>query len=138
MKKYLLLLLFLPFFLSCDSGSFNNRNPYIPNYTVQLIINLNLPQYSNLQFASNHVVDYTQGARGIVIFNTGSGFNAFEIACPNQELSSCSTMSISGINAVCPCDSAEYSLFSGQSAGLEYPMKQYRVQIDGSTLTVYN
>jgi nitrite reductase/ring-hydroxylating ferredoxin subunit len=138
MKKFLVFLLILPFITSCDEGSFNNRNPYIPNYTVSLPINLNLPQYSNLQFPSNHIVDYSQGARGIVVFNTGSGFVAFDLACPNQELSSCSTMSISGINAICACDSAEYSLFSGQSPGLQYPMKQYRVQIQGSMLTVYN
>lgn len=138
MKKFLVLILILPFIISCDGGSFNNRNPYIPNYTVSLPINLNLPQYSNLQFASNHIVDYSQGARGIVVFNTGSGFVAFDLACPNQELSSCSTMTISGINAVCACDGAEYSLFSGQSAGLQYPMKQYRVEINGSMLTVYN
>jgi nitrite reductase/ring-hydroxylating ferredoxin subunit len=138
MKKILVFLLVLPFITSCDEGSFNNRNPYIPNYTVSLAINLNLPQYSNLQFPSNHIVDYSQGARGIVVFNTGSGFVAFDLACPNQELSSCSTMSINGINAICACDSAEYSLFSGQSAGLQYPMKQYRVQVQGTMLTVYN
>lgn len=138
MKKVLVFILILPFIISCDGGSFNNRNPYIPNYTVSLPINLNLPQYSNLQFASNHIVDYSQGARGIVVFNSGSGFVAFDLACPNQELSSCSTMTISGINAVCACDGSEYSLFSGQSAGLQYPMKQYRVEINGSMLTVYN
>jgi hypothetical protein len=42
---------------------------------------MSLPQYSNLQYPSNHVVDYSQGVRGIVIFNTGSGFNAFDLAC---------------------------------------------------------
>ena len=86
--------------LSCDGGSFNNNNPYLPNYPVELQINMSLPQYSNLQYPSNHVVDYSQGVRGIVIFNTGSGFNAFDLACPNQPLSSCSTMSIDGINAI--------------------------------------
>lgn len=124
--------------LSCDGGSFNNKNPYLPNYPVDLQVNMSLPQYSNLQFPSNHVVDYSQGVRGIVIFNTGSGFNAFDLACPNQVLSSCSTMSIDGINAVCDCDGAQYSLFSGQSPGKEYPLKQYRVQINGNTLVVYN
>lgn len=124
--------------LSCDGGSFNNKNPYLPNYSVNLQVNMSLPQYSNLQFPSNHVVDYSQGVRGIVIFNTGSGFNAFDLACPNQVLSSCSTMSIDGINAICDCDGAQYSLFSGQSPGKEYPLKQYRVQINGNTLVVYN
>ncbi|HRG18767.1 MAG TPA: hypothetical protein PLP39_06725 [Flavobacterium lutivivi] len=137
MKKIFPIIVLL-LLLSCDGGSFNNNNPYLPNYPVELQINMSLPQYSNLQYPSNHVVDYSQGVRGIVIFNTGSGFNAFDLACPNQALSSCSTMSIDGINATCDCDSAEYSLFSGQSPGKQYRMKQYRVQINGSTLLIYN
>jgi nitrite reductase/ring-hydroxylating ferredoxin subunit len=139
MKKYLVFLLILPFTLSCDSGSINNNNPNIPNYSVNLPINLSLPQYSNLQFASNHVVDYSQGARGIVIFNTGSNFVAFDLACPNQPYATCTApMTISGINATCGCDDTVYSLFSGQSAGQQYPMKQYRVDVNGGTLIVTN
>jgi hypothetical protein len=46
-------------------------------------------------------------------------------------------MTIDGINAVCGCDSKEYSLFTGQGT-LQYPMKQYRVQVNGTALRVYN
>lgn len=137
MKKYFAILIISILILSCDSGSFNNRNPFLPNYPVNIQINLSLPQYSNLQFASNHVI-VSGGVNGIVVFNTGSGFVAFDLACPNQELSACSTMTISGINATCPCDNAVYSLFSGQSAGLQYPMKQYRTELGGGYLYVTN
>jgi nitrite reductase/ring-hydroxylating ferredoxin subunit len=65
------------------------------------------------------------GARGVIVFNTGSGYNAFDAACPNQAISTCSTMTINGINAVCGCDNATYNLFTRQS-NLQYPMKQYR------------
>lgn len=139
MKKIFILLLLFPFLFGCDGGSVNNNNPNIPNYPVNLIINMNLPAYSNLQFPSNHIVDYSQGARGIVVFNTGSGFNAFDLACPNQSFSTCgSPMTISGIEATCDCDDTVYSLFSGQSPGQQYPMKQYRVDINGSSLVIYN
>ena len=141
MKKLLILLAFFPFFFGCDGGSINYNNPNIPNYPVNLQINMNLPQYSNLQFASNHVVDYSQGARGIVIFNTGSGFNAFDLACPNQAYNICTIpLSINGIQAKCNCDSTEnpYSLFTGQSAGQAYPLKPYRVQMSGSNLIITN
>ena len=48
-------------------------------------------------------------------------------------------MTLSGINAICGCDSASYSLFTGQAAGMQYSMKQYRVeQIDAVSLRVYN
>ncbi len=48
-------------------------------------------------------------------------------------------MTISAINAICPCDDAEYSLFTGLASGKQYPMKAYRVQfIDATTIKVYN
>ena len=139
MKKILVLFLIISFVYACDSGSVNYNNPNIPNLPVNLSLNLSLPQYSNLQFPSNYIIDFSQGARGIVVFNTGSGFNAFDLACPNQAFSTCTTpMSISGINANCNCDNTTYSLFSGQSAGQQYPMKPYRIEIIGNNLIISN
>ncbi|WP_348813174.1 Rieske (2Fe-2S) protein [Flavobacterium maritimum] len=138
MKKYLFLFLIGSLFFSCSNNDFDNTNPYIPNYTVTLDINMNLPSYSSLLYVSNAIYYPGQGARGIIIFNTGSGYNAFDAACPNQALSSCSTMTINGINAICACDNASYNLFTGLSSGKEYPMKQYRVEVNGNVLRVYN
>jgi nitrite reductase/ring-hydroxylating ferredoxin subunit len=139
MKKYFLLLIAFPMLFGCSANSPNNNNPYLPNYSVNLNINLNLPEYSNLKFVSNAVYIYGQGVRGIIVFNnSGKDYSAFDAACPNQALSSCSTMTIKGINAICACDNAEYSLFSGQSAGKQYPLKQYRVEVNGNMLHVYN
>jgi nitrite reductase/ring-hydroxylating ferredoxin subunit len=137
MKKHLLILIVLTLFLGCSDSSFNNKNPYIPNYTFTIDINMNLPAYSNLQYPSNAIYYAGVGAKGIYIFNTGSGYNAFDAACPNQVISSCSTMTLKGINIVCPCDSTEYSLFTGQG-GSQYPLKQYRVEVNGNVLRVYN
>ena len=137
MKKYLLLCIIAPLFFSCSDSGFDNTNPFVPNYTFTVDINMNLPAYSNLQYASNAIYYPGVGARGIIVFNTGSGYNAFDAACPNQAISACSTMTIKGINALCDCDTEEYSLFSGQGK-LQYPMKQYRVQVNGTTLRVYN
>jgi len=132
-------MLFVAFitFLGCSDSGFNNKNPYLPNYSFTINIDTNLPLYSNLKFVSNAVYISGQGVRGVIVFNTGSGYNAFDAACPNQALGSCSTMTIKGINAVCPCDSKEYSLFTGQG-GLQYPLKQYRVEANGNMIRVYN
>ena len=139
MKKYFLLLIAFPMLFGCSTNSNNYNNPYLPNYTVNLQINMNLPQYSDLKFVSNAVYIAGQGVRGIIVFNTsGTTYNAFDAACPNQALSSCSTMTIKGINALCACDNAEYSLFTGQSPGKQYPLKQYRVEVSGNILRVYN
>lgn len=137
MKKSILLLLFTIAFWGCSNSDFNNKNPYLPNYTFAVELNMNLPAYSNLQYPSNAIYYSSVGAKGIYVFNTGSGYNAFDAACPNQAISSCSTMTLKGINVVCPCDNNEYSLFTGQG-GLQYPLKQYRVEVNGNVLRVYN
>ena len=149
MKKYFFLLIAFPILFGCDSNSPINNNPYLPNYNVNVSINLSLPEYSNLKFVSNAVYIPNQGVRGIFVFNTGSGYVAFDAACPNQALSSCSTMNFKKLDpvdplkidkttVVCSCDGAEYSLFPGQSKGKQYPLKQYRVEVNGDVLRVYN
>ena len=148
MKIYAALFLMIPFFFSCSDYGIRSNNPYLPNYSVLIDLNLNLPEYSNLKFVSNAVFIPGKGVRGVIVFNTGSGYNAYDAACPNQAISSCSTMNFKKLDPndplkidkttiVCPCDNAEYSLFSGQSAGKEYPLKQYRVQVNGDVLRVY-
>ena len=137
MKKYSFFFLLLVVLNSCSEQVVRNNNPNLPNYTVLIDINLNLPEYSNLKFVSNSVLIPARGIRGVVVFNTGSGYNAFDAACPNQALSSCSTMTIKGINLLCACDNEEYSLFTGQGK-LKYPLKQYRVEVNGDVLRVIN
>ena len=149
MKKYFFFLAAIAMLFGCSTNSPNNNNPYLPNYPVNVDINMDLPSYSSLKFVANAIYFPSQGVRGIFVFNSGSGYIAFDAACPNQALSSCSTMSFKKLDpidplkidkttVVCPCDSAEYSLFTGQSAGKQYPLKQYRVEVNGNLLRVYN
>ncbi|OIV42975.1 Rieske (2Fe-2S) protein [Flavobacterium johnsoniae] len=137
MKKICLLILFVSVLLSCSDSERSNKNPYLPNYSVNLSIDMNLPAYSNLKFVSNGVIVPNNGAKGIIIFNAGSGYNAFDAACPNQDVNSCVAMTIDGINAVCSCDKTSYSLFTGLG-GKDYPLKQYKVQVSGTVIHVYN
>ena len=137
MKKYLLALI-IPLLGGCDNEGYNNNNPYIPNYSFSVDINTNLPLYDELKYATNAVYIPNVGALGVYVFNTGSGYNAFDAACPNQELSNCSTMTEDGLSAVCPCDGAEYSFFTGIAEGQRYRMKPYRVQVNGDNIRVYN
>jgi len=137
MKKSVWIFILFSAFISCSDNGPVNTNPFIPNYTFTVDINMNLPSYSKLLYPSNAVYYAGKGVKGLIIFNTGSGYNAFDAACPNQSLSSCSTMTINGIDAVCPCDNKTYSLFSGQGS-LQYPMKQYRVEVNGNVLRIYN
>ena len=137
MKKSVWIFILFSAFISCSDNGPVNTNPFIPNYTFTVDINMNLPSYSKLLYPSNAVYYAGKGVKGLILFNTGSGYNAFDAACPNQMPSTCSPMTIDGIDAVCSCDNKTYSLFSGQGS-LQYPMKQYRVEVNGNVLRIYN
>jgi len=136
MRKYIFFLFLLPLFFACSSDDFRNNNRYLPNYNFSKDIDMSLPLYSNLQFTGNpvRITDAGIGINGIIVMNTGSGYSAYEASCPNQNLTNCSVLQIDGINAICPCDEVEYSLFTGQaSADVEYTLKPYKVEIISST-----
>jgi nitrite reductase/ring-hydroxylating ferredoxin subunit len=140
MKKILFLILLSAFIFGCSKDKFSNENPFLPNYSFSMDVNKNLPSFSGLNFAGNAVKAYPSNgpSRGVIIFNTGSTYNAWDGACPNQDLTTCSTLTISGSNASCPCGSENYNLFTGQSAGKQYSLKQYRVEVNGDVIRVYN
>ena len=139
MKKIIVLFAVILLF-GCDDDTVSYNNPYLPNYSVNFTINLTLPYYSALNFAGNAVYVSTAGVgiRGIFVLNTGNGYTAFDAACPNQPLSDCSTMQLNGIMAICPCDDAQYSLYTGIAEGKNYTLKPYRVEVNENILRIYN
>ncbi|MEL1244857.1 hypothetical protein AAEO56_11335 [Flavobacterium sp. DGU11] len=142
MKKYILLFIAIAFLSGCDKDTYNNNNKYLPNYNFSIDIDTNLPLYTPLQFTANpvRISQAGIGINGIIVMNTGSGYTAFEASCPNQALSSCSGLTLDGINVVCNCDNVSYSLFTGlASTAVQYPLKPYRVQVVGQNMIrVYN
>lgn len=141
MKHFFWLLSVLILTACSNNDNLNNCN-YLLNLGVNVSINLNLPQYSQLQFTSNSVYVANQGNGGIIVINVGSGLRAWDAADPNHTPSSCSIMQITGVNAKCGCsDANEYSLFTGGSLGVQLPcgMKEYRVRDNGNnTYTISN
>ncbi|MEM6720804.1 MAG: hypothetical protein AAF611_15850 [Bacteroidota bacterium] len=146
MKRFLMICVVVVCFLSCseDDGGVNN-NPFIPNALVQFQLDLGLPLYDDLRFAGGSVyISNGGGVRGFFVFNlSGDQFLAWEASCPNQVPSTCSTMFIEGVLAICPCDDAQYSLATGQiidpvEGETNYPMVNYRVTKSGDVLSISN
>ena len=139
MKKIVALLSIIVLFISCSSDNVRYKNPYIPDYGFSINIDANLPLYSGLLSAVNPILITNEnvGANGIIVMKiSDTDYRAWEANCPNQYLSACSRMVINGVNAKCPCDEIEYSLFNGvgiEGQG-EYTMKPYRVDILGKNL----
>jgi nitrite reductase/ring-hydroxylating ferredoxin subunit len=138
MRKLLIICLLFTLF-SCEK---NDPNDILPNVPVDVIVDLNLPQYIDLQTPSGWV--YTSGGiKGVFIQNTGIGsppFKAFERACPNYDCNS--PMVFDGsLKFKCPCDNSEYSVIDGspQTAGNTHFAREYRVlMLDPSTLNITN
>ncbi len=136
----LLFFLFMLFF-SCSKKNISNQCSFLADIDVFYKINLNLPQYNQLNFISNSIIIPNIGNGGIIVTNSGTGFLAWDASDPNHISNpSCSSMSIiGGIESLCNCaDENSYSLITGQSLNiaLECGLKPYRVELNGNNLLI--
>lgn len=143
MKKVLLIFFISTICWSCSRSDDNNTNcNFLLNIGVNTTLNLNLPQYSQLQFVSNSVYVPNQGNGGLIVINTGTGYAAYDAADPNHSPSPCSILQIEGVEGTCGCqDDNTYSLFTGQplnNPNLRCGLKMYRVFVNGNELQVTN
>lgn len=132
--------------ISCsknDDG--DNENPYIPDFAFDTgqLINTSLPQYNHLTLPGNSISLYSQGVNGVVLYYTGSSYNAFELTDPNHQLRTCSTLVVDGIFATCNCNNEgnTYEILNGlpvEGTEGEYPLLRYFVEVNGSIIRVFN
>ncbi|WP_179353007.1 hypothetical protein [Winogradskyella vidalii] len=122
-------------------GCTNDDTIYNCNYLLDvglnLTVNLNFPQYNQLNFIGNSVRVEGVGNEGIILVRANtSSILAWDGADPNHTPSACSAMDISGLNAVCGCeDGNEYSLITGVALNdnsQPCTLKPYRVELIGN------
>ncbi|MDT0641210.1 hypothetical protein RM553_00060 [Zunongwangia sp. F363] len=143
MKKAILILTTFFLFQACSPEDDNyGKNPNLVDLNIQLQLNLDLPEYNNLQFPGNSYTTYNNGIKGIVVYNVNnSQYIALELSDPNHPPAECSAMIVEGITAKCQCeDGNEYNIVTGeQTAGEgQYAMKPYRVERRGNMIIVSN
>ena len=142
MKKITILIMFIiPLTFSCEKDEVSSQCRYLANIGVNYEVNLNLPQYNQLNFISNSVYIPNIGNGGVIVTNSGTGFLGWDASDPNRIPTSCSIMTINGLECVSNCpDENSYSLITGQSLGitLECGLKAYRVEINGNNLFISN
>ena len=133
-------LLFLIIFIySCSSNINDSRCNFLLNLGIYYEVNLNLPQYSDLNFVSNSVYVPDVGNGGVIIVNSGTGFLAWDASDPNHEILPCSILTINSLEATSSCAQQNtYSLITGQSIGtvLNCALKAYRVESNGNVLVI--
>jgi nitrite reductase/ring-hydroxylating ferredoxin subunit len=142
MKNIFLIALTYFVLIACSKNDISNENcKFLLNIVVNTSVNLNLPQYSLLQFISNSVYMPNVGNKGIIVTNSGTGFLAWDAADPNHAQQSCSVVNGTGFEGTCGCtDANTYSFITGQSLGTALPctLKRYRVEQSGNTLFISN
>ncbi|WP_124979342.1 Rieske (2Fe-2S) protein [Nonlabens xiamenensis] len=141
--RRILALLLLGALLACSSDDDGRQNPFLVDIGFQFDINTSLPQYSTLNFPGTSVVVNSAGIRGFVIYHfNNEQYVAYELSDPNHAPNSCSTMTISGIEATCPCtdDINKYNILTGRPIEGEgrFGMKAYRVVKSGNIIRVSN
>ena len=117
MKKIALSFLFLAF-LACDNDDAANTNcNFLFDAGVNLQVNTNLPQFSQLAFPNNGVYVAGQGNNGVWLWRFNSAtLLAWDAADPSHAPTVCSTLTESGTGdiVICGCDDENrYSLTTG-------------------------
>ncbi|RZS99610.1 hypothetical protein [Aquimarina brevivitae] len=141
--KYILSIISLLLFISCADDD-RIQNPYLPNVAVNFQVNLNLPQFNELDFPGGSAVLRREdtGIYGTYIRNIdNTTFVAFELTDPNHKIQACSSLNVANEKATCGCsDANSYNLIFGQpeDSSLPYSLKAYRVQKQGNILTITN
>ncbi len=139
MKKAILLLLTIIFFGCTTNGDNNDCFPFI---SVNESINLDLPQFIDLQVPGGWA--YSPGGhQGLIVYNiNGTQFKAYDRLCPGQNLSSCSQMIVdSSLRILCPCDQSEFNILNGSPIPLIDACfaKEYLIEnLNGSILRISN
>ncbi|WP_027138309.1 hypothetical protein [Gaetbulibacter saemankumensis] len=141
MKSFIYLLCFTCL-ISCSNTQENENCRFLLNVGVNVVVDLSLPQYSQLPFAGNSVYIPNVGNRGIIVASSGADYYAWDAADPNHIPSACSTLKNNDLEATCGCeDQNTYSLITGQILGnnqLPCSLRNYRVEQSGNRLIISN
>jgi len=137
MKLVFYILSTLFFFSTC-----NTKDDYIQEVYVNINIDLNLPEYSNLQVSGNSIF-IEGGVEGIIIYHgVGNDYKVYDRNCSYEPSLSCSKIdSVASGIAYCGCCSSAF-LLSNDASVLNspalLPLKKYYWTLSGSQMHISN
>jgi len=139
-KKFLKILLFFLTFLSLHACK--DKNDPIPDTLVDFYININDPQYSDLQAVGNSIYVYG-GVAGIIIYRESmTDFVALDRCCSFQPENRCAVKvdSANTFLLVCPCCDSEFIINNGSvnKNPASAPLELYRTSFANDVLHVFN
>ena len=137
MKSALYILIALFFFSTC-----NTKDDYIQEVYVNINIDLNLPEYSDLQVSGNSIF-IEGGVEGIIIYHgIGNDYKVYDRNCSYEPSLSCSKIdSVDAGIAFCGCCTSAF-LLSNDASVLNspalLPLKKYYWTLTGSQMHISN
>ena len=137
MKSAFYILSTILFFSNC-----NTKDDYIQEIYVNINIDLNLPEYSDLQVSGNSIF-IEGGVEGIIIYHgVGNDYKVYDRNCSYEPSLSCSQIdSIDAGIAYCGCCSSAF-LLSNDASVLNspalLPLKKYYWTLSGSQMHISN
>ena len=137
MKLAFYILSTLFFFSTC-----NTKDDYIQEVYVNINIDLNLPEYSDLQVSGNSIF-IEGGVEGIIIYHgVGNDYKVYDRNCSYEPSLSCSQIdSVDAGIAYCGCCSSAF-LLSNEASVLNspalLPLKKYYWTLSGSQMHISN
>lgn len=115
-----------------------------PNQLISIQLNLNLPQYTELNYTGGAVyVDGTgSGNMGLIIIRTSTGFMCYDRNAPHICPDATTQLKmVDRLKLLCPKDGAEWILSTGEPIKIaQITPKMYPYQLDTSSnlLSIYN
>jgi nitrite reductase/ring-hydroxylating ferredoxin subunit len=115
-----------------------------PQTSINVILNLNLPAYQNLQTVGGwiYVDEQSSGTRGLIVVRTTNGFKIYDRNAPHICPDNNTTLNVvNGIKIVCAKDGAEWILLTGEPIAIaQLAPKTYLYSYDsaGNVLSIQN
>ena len=149
MKRKISILLFpiLLIFSSLNLHSCNSREETVscfPNVPINVVLNLNLPAYYDLQSTNGYIYVNEQqcGTRGLIVVKTTNGFKVYDRNAPHICPDNNTTLAVvDNIKITCPKDGASWILLTGQPTAIaQVPPKTYHYNYIRSSnlLSIFN
>ncbi|MFZ5999073.1 MAG: Rieske (2Fe-2S) protein [Bacteroidota bacterium] len=126
-------------FFSCEPQLIDDPIP-VTSFTDE-VINLLLPDYNSLRVDGGFKEINTIGLRGVIVYRVSSTvYRAYERNCSFHPNDACATVNVhqSRLYLTDPCCGSSFEFEEGNPTGgpAWRPLRQYRTQLSGSTLTI--
>ena len=142
MKRKISILLFpiLLIFSSLNLHSCNSREETVscfPNVPINVVLNLNLPAYYDLQNTNGYIYVNEQqcGTRGLIVVKTTNGFKVYDRNAPHICPDINTTLVVeNNIKIVCQKDNESWILITGEpKKKKKIAPKTYRYNFDSTS-----